>query len=183
MGRLAAWKTAINMASDNPVFGVGLTLFLRNYTRYKSGERNEGVRVAHNSYLQIWAECGSLALGTYLLMMVLTLVGLWRIQRKARRRYFTSWITEYAAMFEATWVAFIVGSTFLNRAHFDLAYHWIALVIAFEVIADREMENTTAYPRRMGPGMGELRRIESHGFRRHLGYPTPRGRHAAPGTA
>ena len=183
MGRLAAWRTAINMAEDNPVFGVGLTLFLRNYTTYRSGEKNEGVRVAHNSYLQIWAECGSLALGVYLLMMVLTLVGIWRIQKKARQRYFTSWITEYATMFEATWVAFIVGSTFLNRAHFDLAYHWIALVIAFEAIADHEMENTTAYPRRMGPGLGDLRSIENHGFKKRIGSPPSLGRPAVQGTA
>ena len=139
--------------------------------------------MAHNSYLQIWAECGSLALGTYLLNMLLTLVGLWRIQRKARRRYFTSWISDYATMFEATWVAFIVGSTFLNRAHFDLAYHWIALVVAFEVIADREMENASAYPRRSGPGMGELRRIEEHGFRRRQGSNSPRGMPAVQGNA
>ncbi|HTF87527.1 MAG TPA: putative O-glycosylation ligase, exosortase A system-associated [Planctomycetota bacterium] len=182
MGRLAAWRTAINMAEANPVFGVGLTLFMRNYATYKSGEKNEGVRVAHNSYLQIWAECGTLALGTYLLMMVLTLVGLWRIQRKARQRYFTSWITNYAVMFEATWVAFIVGSTFLNRAHFDLAYHWIALVIAFEYIADREMEDTTAYPRRMGPGLGELRPVEERGFAKRFGRMGP-GRPAIQGGA
>jgi O-antigen ligase len=153
---------------------------MRNYVKYKSGEQSEGVRVAHNSYLQIWAECGSLALGTYLLMMLLTLVGLWRIQRKARRRYFTTWITGYAVMFEATWVAFIVGSTFLNRAHFDLAYHWIALVIAFEFIADREMENTTLYPPRTGHGRGELRPVEQRGFPRRLGA---RAGPAVPGAA
>ncbi|MBK8178938.1 MAG: putative O-glycosylation ligase, exosortase A system-associated [Planctomycetes bacterium] len=166
MGRLAAWQTAINMAKDNPVLGVGLTLFIRNYRQYKSGDRAEGVRVAHNSYLQIWAECGTPALATYLTMMLLTLVSLWRIRRKARQRYFTTWISNYATMFEATWVAFIVGSTFLNRAHFDLAYHWIALVVAFEHIATQEMANTTAYPKRMGPGHGaELRAVPPSGFR------------------
>lgn len=169
MGRLAAWQTAINMAQDNPVLGVGLTLFIRNYRQYKSGERAEGVRVAHNSYLQIWAECGTPALSAYLLLLLLTLVALWRIRRKANRRYFTTWITNYATMFEATWVAFIVGSTFLNRAHFDLAYHWMALVIAFEAIADREMSNETAYPRRAGPGHGgELHPVREQGFRRRL---------------
>lgn len=164
MGRLAAWKTAVNMATDNPVLGVGMTLFMRNYGRYRSGADHEGVRVAHNSYLQIWAECGTLALGTYLLIMLLTLVSLWRLRRKAKQRFFTSWITNYCTMFEATWVAFIVGSTFLNRAHFDLAYHWIALVIAFEYIANRELENTSAYPRRSSTVRGELRPIERRGF-------------------
>jgi len=156
------------------VLGVGLTLFIRIYRTYMSGEANEGVRVAHNSYLQIWAECGTPALMVYVGMLLLTLVGLWRIQRKARQRYFTSWIFKYAVMFEATWVAFIVGSTFLNRAHFDLAYHWIALVIAFEAIADREMANVTAYPKRSGPGLGGIRNVPERGFRRRIGMgPVP----------
>ena len=49
--------------------------------------------MAHNSYLQIWAECGTPALATYLTMMLLTLVSLWRIRRKARQRYFTDVLT------------------------------------------------------------------------------------------
>ena len=171
MGRLAAWRTAINMAEDNPVLGVGLTLFLRNYARYKSGSANEGVRVAHNSYLQIWAECGTVALVCYLMLMLLSLVGLWRIRRKADQRYFTTWISSYATMFEATLVGFIVGSVFLNRAHFDLFYHWVALVIAFEAIADAEMADNSAYPRRSGMAKGELRHVEEHGFARR----TPAG--------
>jgi probable O-glycosylation ligase (exosortase A-associated) len=166
MGRLAAWETAINMATDNPVLGVGLTLFMRNYRNYRSGAEHEGVRVAHNSYLQLWAECGSLALGTYLLMMLMALVGLWRIRRRAKQRYFTSWILNYATMFEATLVGFIIGSIFLNRAHFDLFYHWVALIVAFEAIAEAEMSNTRAYPKRSGWAQGELRRVEQHGFSR-----------------
>src|SRR5204863_2464560 len=102
-------------------------------------------------------------------------------QRKAKQRYFTTWITDYATMFEATWVAFVVGSTFLNRAHFDLAYHWIALVVAFEVIAEREMANETAYPRRVGPGRGELRSVHERGFRRRS--PSSQARAAIHGSA
>ncbi len=181
MGRLAAWRTAVNMATDNPVLGVGLTMFIRNYRQYQTGEAFQGKRVAHNSYLQIWAECGTIALATYLMMLLLTLVSLWRIRNRARKRYFTSWIVNYATMFEATWVAFIVGSTFLNRAHFDLAYHWIALVIAFEAIAEKEMADTTAYPLRLGQHRSELRSVQTSGFRRRLvsdpspGRPAPQG--------
>jgi probable O-glycosylation ligase (exosortase A-associated) len=165
MGRLAAWQTAIKMATANPVLGVGLNMFMRNYAKYRSGGEHEGVRVAHNSYLQIWAECGTIALGTYLLMILLTLTGLWRIRRQAQKHYHTSWIINYATMFEATLVGFVVGSTFLNRAHFDLLYHWVALVIAFEHIARREMENPLAYPFRRGVG-GELVAVARQGFRR-----------------
>jgi len=36
-------------------------------------------------------------------------------------------------------VAFVVGSTFLNRAQFDLFYHLVGVVVCFEVIAVSEM--------------------------------------------
>jgi probable O-glycosylation ligase (exosortase A-associated) len=183
MGRLAAWQTAVNMATDNPVLGVGLTLFMRNYRNYKSGAEHEGVRVAHNSYLQLWAECGSIALGTYLMLMLLTLVGLWRIRRRAKQRYFTSWMLNYATMFEATLVGFIIGSIFLNRAHFDLFYHWVALAIAFEAIAEAEMANTSAYPRRSGPLQGELRHVTQRGFRRITPATALSARHGSQGSA
>jgi hypothetical protein len=31
-------------------------------------------------------------------------------------------------MMEATTIGFLVGAFFLNRGHFDLLYHWLALV-------------------------------------------------------
>ena len=49
----------------------------------------------------------------------------------AARRYYSSWILNYATMFEASLTAFVVGSTFLNRAHFDLFYHFVSLVMVF----------------------------------------------------
>jgi probable O-glycosylation ligase (exosortase A-associated) len=170
MGRLAAWQTALNMARANPVFGVGLTLFKRYYKQYHSGMAHESPRVAHNSYLQIWAECGTPALIVYLLLIFLTLLSLWRIRRLAQERYFTSWILHYTTMFEAAMVGFIIGSIFLNRGTFDLFYHWIGIVIAFEAIALAEMAKPLAYPSRHRGG-GEVRAIEPRSFKRR----TPQG--------
>ena len=58
LGRLAAWKTAINMAVSNPILGVGLSRFKASYMQYASGFEHETARATHNAYLQIWAECG-----------------------------------------------------------------------------------------------------------------------------
>ncbi|HVS11739.1 MAG TPA: putative O-glycosylation ligase, exosortase A system-associated [Planctomycetota bacterium] len=150
MGRIAAWKTAVNMATAKPLFGVGMNMFQRNYRQYASGAEHESIRVAHNAYLQVWAEYGSIALCLYLFLIGATFWSLWRLRREARRHYYTSWIINYATMFETTLVAFVTGSTFLNRADFDLFYHLVAIVIAFEAIAWREM---ASYAPRTVPGL------------------------------
>ena len=155
MGRIAAWKTAVNMAVKNPVFGVGMTNFEQNFNRYKL-ERSWRPRVAHNAYLQVWAECGTPALLLYLFMILYSWWRLVRLRKEALQKYNSSWIINYAAMFEVTIVAFIVGSTFLNRATFDLFYHVVAIAVAFEVIARKEMAGLrTVSPtsRRSGEGL------------------------------
>jgi probable O-glycosylation ligase (exosortase A-associated) len=165
--RLKAWSIAQNMILDRPLFGVGFGGFEREYSRFdpEEGEnspfRKPGeVHVAHNSYLQIWAECGSLAFILYLVLVMGSFWDLRRLRREASQRYHASWILNYATMFEASLVAFVVGSTFLNRAHFDLFYHWVALVIAFTLIARRHLSESERYPtRNLGPR--RLRRVGS----------------------
>lgn len=143
-GRIQAWATAVRMARDNAVFGVGMELFQAAYPRYK--QPGEAVRVAHNSYLQVWAECGTITLMLYLGLILITFIDLWRIRKKAKQRYAVSWVSSYATMFEASFFSFLVGSTFLNRAHFDLFYHYVAIVMCFTRIADEEMHRDASMP-------------------------------------
>jgi probable O-glycosylation ligase (exosortase A-associated) len=168
--RLRAWETAFVMIKDNPMLGVGYARFQQNYMRYSPHHRedpgHEGrAHVAHNSYLQIWAECGT---PTFLLYLSLILISFWdltRTRRMALRRYHASWILHYAAMFEASMVVFLVGSMFLNRAQFDLLYHMVALIAAFGYIARREMEDRLRYPERAG-ARGTLSVLRPAGFAR-----------------
>ena len=71
-------------------------------------------------------------------------------------------------MFEASIVAFVVGSTFLNRAQFDLFYHFVAIILAFERIAMREMDGLVPEDGPRGHG-GELKLVEPRGFQRTTG--------------
>ncbi|MCE9594922.1 MAG: putative O-glycosylation ligase, exosortase A system-associated [Planctomycetes bacterium] len=175
MGRLAAWKTAIKMAEDNPVLGVGFTLFRRNYSRYS--EPGEYIRVAHNSYLQVWAETGTISLLLYLFLIFFSLWRVWSLRRDAKRYFNTSWIINYATMFEASLCAFILGGTFLNRFAFDLFYHYVGIIIALETIAYREMAKLELripansdllmddVPIQDRPGIGFRRPTRKGGFR------------------
>lgn len=168
-GRLKAWGIAREMIQERPLFGVGFAGFEREYARFdpeEEGTRSRApgeVHVAHNSYLQIWAECGTLA---FLLYMVLLLGSFWdlrRVRMEAERRYHASWILNYASMFEASMAAFVVGGVFLNRAHFDLFYHWVALIVAFSAIARRHLAEPGRYPTRPGKP-GKLVRVSSRGM-------------------
>lgn len=144
MGRLRAWRTAGEMIKGNPILGVGFGKFEQNYDRYDPTHvqgRPSGSRVAHNSYLQIWAECGTPAFLMYFSLIILSFVDVWRVRREARIRYNASWILNYCTMFEGTLVAFSVGAMFLNRAHFDLFYHMVAIIACFGNIARNEMRN------------------------------------------
>jgi probable O-glycosylation ligase (exosortase A-associated) len=171
-GRLAAWKTAVNMAVHRPVFGVGLNNFQAAYPEYASGLEHETARATHNAYLQIWAECGSIALLLYLFLIVASFFALWRVRRQAKRLYSSSWILNYTAMFEASLLAFVVGSAFLSRAQFDLFYHLVAIIACFENIASEEMAGVQR-PQAVAQRGGSFRLVVPPGFarpREHAGF-------------
>ncbi|HED65608.1 MAG TPA: putative O-glycosylation ligase, exosortase A system-associated [Planctomycetes bacterium] len=169
--RLRAWGIATRMAVDNPFFGVGFTKFRQHYLDRDYNPRptayelsGKGRIVAHSSYFQMWAECGSVSLLIYLILMGSSLWTCWSVRREARRRYYSSWIINYATLFEGSMVAFMVGATFLNRAHFDLFYQWVALIVSFGAIARAEMRDEVTYPTRLG-ARGAIRNVRHTGFR------------------
>ncbi|MBL8753648.1 MAG: putative O-glycosylation ligase, exosortase A system-associated [Planctomycetes bacterium] len=128
--RLTAWATALRMIGDNPILGVGLRNFQPRYPDYSVVPlgADSTTYVAHNSYLQIWAESGSLAFVVYLALMASVFVACRKVYAMSRARADLRWAGTYARMMEATMVGFMVGAFFLNRGHFDLIYHWLALV-------------------------------------------------------
>jgi len=170
-GRLDAWRVAFNMIKSRPLLGVGFEKFQANYKRFDPNATDEieggpGTRVTHNSYLEIWSECGTPAFLLYLLLIMLTYLDIWKVRSEAKLRYHSSWILSYATMFEASLTAFVVGSMFLNRAHFDLFYHLVTIVIVFGRLARLAMQDEHAYPlKAMGRGVLALQRASGFGPR------------------
>jgi len=168
--RFKSWGVGVRMALDNPILGVGLQGFRPNYALYDPNPSPEvldgsGAKVAHNSYIQMWAECGTPSLVLYLALFAGSFWTVWRVRARARRIYVDSWILHYCTLFEATLVTFLVGSTFLNRAHFDLIYHWFAVVALFGRLAHTEMDDPSiGQPR--SRSRGELRAVKPVGFER-----------------
>lgn len=79
--RLAMWKSAVVLAADHPVFGIGAQRFqhglaaLREQGRFPADV--ELFRHAHNSYLTVAAEYGAIGIGAWALVLgaIWTLLG------------------------------------------------------------------------------------------------------------
>jgi hypothetical protein len=83
--RLELYRVAVKLTIENPVFGVGLDefrprsapeispAFRQRYWHFFANGEN-----AHNSFLQILAELGTLGLGAFLWMLAPSAAGLWR---------------------------------------------------------------------------------------------------------
>jgi probable O-glycosylation ligase (exosortase A-associated) len=145
-GRLMAWKVARNMIERHPMTGVGFGRFKGNYFAHDTSpwRSKDHSKVAHNSYLQIWAECGTPAFLVYLILLFWSVLDVQAVRRLAKRRYHASWILNYCTMFEASLCTFMIGSVFLNRAHFDLIYHYFMIVMIFGRIAREDMKTLDA---------------------------------------
>jgi probable O-glycosylation ligase (exosortase A-associated) len=135
--RLTAWGVALRMIEDNPVLGVGMRNFQPRYLEYAEVKPDARVTtyVSHNSYLQIWAESGTIAFAVYLCLLASVFVTCRRVYLMGMLRPDMAYARDYARMLEATTIGFAVGAFFLNRGHFDLIYHWFALVSALGLIA------------------------------------------------
>ncbi|MEQ1631551.1 MAG: putative O-glycosylation ligase, exosortase A system-associated [Planctomycetota bacterium] len=134
--RLTSWKVAARMIEANPMFGVGVRNFQSRYRDYAQVAKVDSstTYVAHNSYLQIWAESGTVAFAIYIFLLLSVFVTCNRIFRMGKARLDMRWAMDYARMMEATTVGFMVGAVFLNRGHFDLLYHWLALVTSLSAV-------------------------------------------------
>ncbi len=137
--RLRSWSVAFRMIEDHPVMGVGLRNFQEHFVEYSDtpgiNEENATTHVAHNSYLQIWAEAGTPAFFVYLALLASVFVAGWRVRHLARAGPHMQWAGHYSRMLEASMVGFMVGAIFLNRGHFDLIYHFLDLVTCLSLVA------------------------------------------------
>ena len=79
-GRIGSWEAGRDMIVDNPFFGVGLKQYLRAFSYYSTAT----VFVAHNSWVQLAAECGLPALASWVGLIGLTAWTVLRVILRAK---------------------------------------------------------------------------------------------------
>lgn len=134
MGRINAWNAAKAMIKDKPLTGVGLRNFIHAYTLYHPSEP----KVAHNSYLQLGAESGLIALAVFVILLLLSIGKLRRLRKVSRSKPEFNWLCNYTHMLEVGLIGYMVSGFFLSRHDFDLLYQFIGMVVALEHIAKNE---------------------------------------------
>jgi probable O-glycosylation ligase (exosortase A-associated) len=155
-GRLYAWQVGWQMVKANPFFGVGFEAFLSNFRKYDPNPISQTdaggkIIVAHNTYVQVWAELGTLAAVSFLSMLASAILCLRKTRKliaRARAGPEFDELKNYADMIQISLICFMFGANFLNRAHFDLMYHLIALstvvlAITRQELARRRLEEST----------------------------------------
>ena len=116
----------------------------------------KSIRVAHNTYVQVWAELGTFALICFFGMLISSLLSLRRTRKRTLARGGPRWIIDYANMIEVSLIGFMFGANFLNRAHFDLMYHLVALSLVLSFITKEELAKLAPAPEVPRPAFGPM---------------------------
>jgi probable O-glycosylation ligase (exosortase A-associated) len=156
IGRLVSWKVALEMIKDKPLFGIGFKNMVFDYQTYLTRVEIPAAwgeipsRVAHNSYLQVCAETGTIAF-TVFMFMILSTIALMRRVALTVRRTADAWVLPFTNSVEVTLYGFLTGALFLNRAHFDLLYQLVAIAAALPAVVVAERAVLALKARRRGP--------------------------------
>ena len=119
-GRITAWKTAVNMATSNPLFGAGAGHFPSAY-----GSRNGGRwMTAHSIYFLLLGELGFPGVGVLLFLIGYNLFANRRLMRALKDfdpdRTLTA--ANLLACTSASMVSFAVAGAFLSAAYYPHLY-------------------------------------------------------------
>jgi probable O-glycosylation ligase (exosortase A-associated) len=134
MGRLESWETGLRMAASQPLFGIGLKRYVVAFPYYSDYYAREG----HNAWVQMAAECGFVAVGSYGMLVLLSHLSL----RKARKRAIhldpenKDLVLTLAHMVEASLAGYLVCGFFLSVEDLEFFY----TLVAMSQILDRTTE-------------------------------------------
>lgn len=75
--RMGYWEVTSEIIGDHPTVGVGPGCWAEHYTQRKAPQHGE-THLAHNLYLQIWSETGTIGFGIFLLVLISPVWTVWR---------------------------------------------------------------------------------------------------------
>jgi putative inorganic carbon (hco3(-)) transporter len=129
LGRLQAWHAATNMIIKHPVTGVGIASFGAAFPDFS----NDSPRECHNTFFQIAAESGLIAMLGYVVFLIITLKKLWKQKKQSpdfpteKTQHFNHLLRN--AVF-ASWIGFITCALFLSLQVFE-QFFYLAIISNF----------------------------------------------------
>jgi putative inorganic carbon (HCO3(-)) transporter len=107
MGRIEAWSAGLQMLKASPVWGVGSGFFIDHHPR-----------VAHNSFVQCFAETGLVGYFLWLSLVVLSLTLMSQLAESSPDEDWVRW----ARAVQLSLLGFLVGALFLSRTTSPLLF-------------------------------------------------------------
>jgi probable O-glycosylation ligase (exosortase A-associated) len=132
MGRINAWRFAINIASTFPL-GGGYNVFSpRMFALFAPEPLN--YHVAHSIWFQVLGDHGFFGLFLFIALMIAA----WRTGTRVRKYCETvpelKWAATLSRMCQVCIIGYAVSGTFLSLAYFDLYYDIIIILVCLEKI-------------------------------------------------
>jgi putative inorganic carbon (hco3(-)) transporter len=120
-GRVAAWRTSVNIAMARPLVGGGFAAVERDdiVKRFKSpGSRDSG-KAAHSIYFEVLGDTGFVGLALYLAVVGFAALNTVMVLWLARSRPDLDWARKLARALQTALVAMLVGGSALSMAYYD----------------------------------------------------------------
>lgn len=119
-GRVAAWRTSFNIATERPIGGGFSSVEVDWVTQafHSPGSSTAG-RAAHSIYFQVLGDHGFLGLAIYLLILAGAVVNTVSVLGHTRNRPDLAWARRLALMMQVSIAGFLVGGAALSMAYYD----------------------------------------------------------------
>ncbi len=136
LGRLHFWSVAVEMASTNPLIGVGFNSYNEAYNAYDETDGKYGrERSVHNSFFGVLAELGYFGFSCYALIIWSAFRACARVKRYAFRNPTGGDVALGASALQMSLVAFVVGGSFVALQYNEMLWHLIALTFVLGRLA------------------------------------------------
>ncbi|WP_426167339.1 putative O-glycosylation ligase, exosortase A system-associated [Pseudoduganella sp. R-34] len=143
MGRINAWKMAINLANDHPLFGGGYQIY-NKFIFQLYAPNPDDIHAAHSIYFQVLGEHGYVGLALFLLLyLVVWRNGTWVI-RHAGELPELEWTIRLVRMLQVSLIGFMVGGAFLSLAYFDVPYYIMVIMVATRLLVQKTLKEQVA---------------------------------------
>jgi putative inorganic carbon (hco3(-)) transporter len=156
--RFEIWKIATDVASDHPVFGVGLGLYPKVHARYALSEKfdpsGRGERDAHSTYLTVLAETG--VIGALILAGLIASVAVFadRVRRRSKTALPKS--ARQLLYLELGLLGLLIAGIWGSYAQLTYVYLHLVLLWCFADVTRRDLERLSAM-RARGPALAQPR--------------------------
>ncbi|MBN8926946.1 MAG: putative O-glycosylation ligase, exosortase A system-associated [Rhodospirillales bacterium] len=148
--RLLIWQWTFTYAIHHP-FGGGFMSYLINHVALPDGTV-QFARAFHSIYFEMLGEQGWPGLLMFLLLSVITWIGLGRVSRRTRHRPHLVWCADLATALQSALAVFLTAGAFVGIAFQPMYWYMIALSISLcEYVRRVEWAERLAQPQSRWP--------------------------------